>query len=114
MRKKSFCLIAVLAMLFCFTTSCGDGFVDYDSNGIITGKVIDLDTQDPISGVLVSLNPHSSDVYTGYDGSFEFVGLTADHYDVMAHKEGYSTDYKSVTIIAGGVVNITMAIKKKE
>lgn len=115
MRKKSFCLFAVLAMLFCFTTSCGDGFVDYDIYGSISGIVIDRDTHEPIQSAYVSIIPGSTNTYTGYDGSFEFTGLIGGvNYTVQAQYEGYLAGRKSTTVIAGDNVNIDLLLEKKQ
>ena len=108
-----FALIACV-MLLCFTTSCESGLVDYDVYGSISGTVIELDTGEPVQQATVTLSPSGKNTYTGYDGTFNFVDLDARQYTVTVQKTGYITNRKTVTIIAGGNVDISLTLQKNQ
>ena len=82
--------------------------------GAISGTVVDLETGEPIAGALVTLSPGGMNIYTGDDGRFEFLDLDARQYTVTAQKTGYITTRKTVTIVAGSVVDINLILRKND
>ena len=114
MKIKFGFLSLVLALSLCFATSCSDDYVDYNVLGAISGTVIDLDTGDPISQATVTLSPSGMNTYTRDNGHFEFVDLDARQYTVTVQKTGYQTNRKTVTIIAGGNVDISLTLQKNQ
>lgn len=114
MKKCGFSIMA-LTMLLCLVTSCGDGMVEYDTYGSISGTVIDLDTHQPIQSATVSIIPGSTNTYTSYNGTFEFIGLEGgEQYTVQAQKEGYTADWHEATVIPGSNVNVDLFIKRNQ
>lgn len=105
--KKSFLLIMALIAL---ATSCEP--VIYDTFCTISGTVIDLETGDPIQQATVTLSPTGYNTYTGDDGHFEFIDLDARQYTVTVQKTGYVTNRKTVTTVAGGVVDVSLTLQK--
>lgn len=105
--KKSFLLIMALIAL---ATSCEP--VIYDTFCTISGTVIDLETGDPIQQATVTLSPTGYNTYTGDDGHFEFIELDARQYTVTVQKTGYVTNRKTVTTVAGGVVDVSLTLQK--
>lgn len=105
--KKVFLFILALTAL---TTSCEP--VVYDTFCTISGTVIDLDTGDPIQQATVTLSPTGYNTYTGDDGHFEFIDLDARQYTVTVQKTGYVTNRKTVTTVAGGVVDVSLTLQK--
>lgn len=79
----------------------------------IYGTVIDADTQDPIQGAVLTLQPGGKSFYTGQDGSFEFKELEALMYTIMAQKDGYRTDRKNVNLGTGVNQEVTLALHKE-
>lgn len=114
MKIKSGFLSLAFALLLCFATACSDDFVDYNVLGSISGTVIDVDTHDPVQSATVTLSPSGYNTYTGDDGRFDFIDLDARQYTVTVQKAGYITNRKTVTIIAGGNVNISLTLKKNQ
>lgn len=112
MRKKSFCLFAVLAMLLCFMSSCDDG-VDYDLFGNISGTVIDYDTGEPISEALVTATPGGYNTSTGLDGTFVIIDFEGSVCYIRVQKTGYHPNSKDVPVIPGGNQNVVMALKRE-
>ena len=112
MKIKFGLLSLAFAMLLCLFTSCDDGLVDYDVYCTISGTVLDLDTGNPIQSATVTLSPSGYNTYTGDDGRFEFIDLDARQYTVTVQKTGYVTNRKTVTTVAGGVVDINLTLQK--
>ena len=112
MKSKIGTLLMACAMVLCFSTSCTDDLVDYDTYCTISGTVIELDTGDPIQNATVTLSPSGKNTYTGSDGHFEFLDLDARQYTVTVQKTGYQTNRMTVTTVAGGVVEISLTMQK--
>lgn len=107
MKKTLLLLMALIAL----ATSCEP--VTYDTFCTISGTVIELDTGDPVQQATVTLSPSGLNTYTGYDGTFEFLDLDDHQYTVTVQKTGYVTNRKTVTTVAGGIVDISMTLQKK-
>lgn len=84
----------------------------YDTFGDISGTVIDVDSGEPISQATVTLTPTAKNTYTGLDGQFEFKELEAQQYTVTVQKTGYSSNRKTVNVIAGETVTVSLVMKK--
>ena len=112
MKRFIFILLTIVALV-CTISSCGDE-LEYDSDGKISGTVIDMISGEPIQNALITLSPSGLNTYTGYDGDFEFLGLSAKQYTLTAQKEGYSANRKTVTIKAGEYVNVSLVMEKSE
>lgn len=112
--KKLGTLLMACALLFCFSTSCTDDLIEYDTYCTISGTVIDVETGDPIPQATITLSPSGKNTYTGSDGHFEFVDLDARQYTITVQKNGYTTNRKTVTTIAGGTLDVSITLQKKE
>lgn len=112
MKNRIGSVLMAFATLLSFSISCSDDLEDYNVLGTISGTVVDLDTSDPIQQATVTLSPGGVNTYTGHDGVFEFHDLDARQYTVTVQKSGYVTNRKTVTTIAGGVVDINLTLKK--
>lgn len=82
-----------------------------NGSGSIYGCVSDFATGDPVEGALVTLSPGGMNVYTGFDGYFEFLDLDARQYTVTVQKAGYITNRKTVIPIPDGVVNVIITLQ---
>ncbi len=85
--------------------------VEYDMFSDLTVQVIDVSTQDALSGVSVSLSPSGKNAFTGSDGTCTFQSLEAIQYTVMVQKEGYQTNRKSIALNAGEPAFISVIMK---
>ncbi|MBR4532272.1 carboxypeptidase regulatory-like domain-containing protein [bacterium] len=107
MKKLILCVV-----FFMFSVSCDP--VTYDAFAGISGQVIDFDTQAPISGAQVDLNPTGKSIFTGSDGQFEFQELDPGQYTVTVQTAGYTLNRKTVMTVAGELAHITIILSKKE
>ncbi len=105
MKKYLFVLSLVLF------ASCSP--VTYDVFSTITGTVVDEQTKDPIDGVSVILSPSGKNSITGSDGYFEFQDLEAGQYTLTVQATGYSSNRKTITVVAGATENVNITLQKK-
>ncbi len=92
------------------TVSCTP--VNYDTVGVVCGYVCDKDSSLPIENASIMLNPSGITRISGSDGYFEFQDLTPRQYTITVQKNGYRTNRKSVTVIAGEGVELNIPISK--
>jgi len=110
MKRMAFILLTFMALVSVMS-SCG-GELESDSSGKISGTVIDMDSGEPIQNALITLSPGGLNTYTGYDGSFEFLGLDVKQYTITAQQTGYVANRKTVTIKVGEYVTVSLVMQK--
>ncbi len=92
-------LFLVAALSVAWLGSCTeDVFVTPKVFGKISGKVIDNVTKQPLSGVLVKLNPSGRSLQTDTTGTFQFDSLLAGKYTISAEKKSLFTEYVTVEV----------------
>lgn len=104
--KKLLPTIALLLLTSCSESTTFDAFSD------ITGTVIDVDSNEAVQGVSVTLSPTGKSAVTGTDGYFEFLDLEAKQYTIIVQKTGYSSNRKTINATAGETHNLTVTIEK--
>lgn len=87
-----------------------------DTTGSIYGKVTDSNNGEVMQGVTITLTPGGLSRTTGSDGTYEFLGLEAQQYQVHAQKAGYTTNNKSVNVLVGQAASgdIRLTPEKKD
>lgn len=108
--KRTLFFALLCGALTCFS-SCEP--VTYDTFGTLTGTVVEMATGDVIAGALVTLAPSGKNTYTGVDGFFEFQNLDAQQYTLTVQATGYSTNRKTVTVVAGATERVNITLKKE-
>lgn len=106
MKQFLFSLIAL-----CMLSSCAP--TTYDMFASISGTVVDATTGSPIINATVTLSPTGKNVFTGSDGLFQFNDLDPTRYTVTVQKEGYESDFLSITVYAGQDEKISITLRKK-
>jgi len=95
-------LILVISLIF---VACG-GSESSGSNskepGSIFGTVTDKATGEPLKSAGVELLPVGLKTVTGSDGSFEFLDISAGHYNLFVTKTGYSETKSSTIAVESG------------
>lgn len=109
MKKMLYLAVFCLPLFF---IGCEKRIVDI--TGTLSGTVVEMTTGDVIAGALITLSPSGKNTYTGADGFFEFQDLDAQQYTVTVQAEGYSTNRKTVTIVAGATERINVTLQKAE
>jgi hypothetical protein len=76
----------------------------------IYGTVSDFATNEPISGVSVTLSPGGKNQITGNNGRFEFRDLDPQQYTVQAERNGYQTNHRFVTAETGEMTEVNIIL----
>jgi hypothetical protein len=102
--KRAFNILVIIALsLF---INCSEDTVDLISLGIITGRVVEANSFDPIENAKVTLSPTNNAVFTDADGYFRMEDVEAGDYSVSATKEDYLTAFEAATVTADIIVNV--------
>lgn len=72
-----------------------------ETMGGIYGIVSDMETGEPIRGASVMLSPGNQTSVTGSDGHYEFANLEAGYYKLQVSANGYNTNSRQITVVAG-------------
>lgn len=75
--------------------------------GVISGKVIDDQSGQPLSGIKVSIKGTSQSTLTGSDGSYRFSSLAPGDYTLQVQKQGYQP-LESIVRVKANVVNFAL------
>jgi hypothetical protein len=110
MKQKLFYFILVVIL----TTFVSCDPITYDTFGTISGTVVEMSTGDVIKGALVTLSPTGKNTYTGSDGFFELQDLEAQQYTLTVQATGYTTNRKTVTVVAGAVERVNITLERQE
>lgn len=107
---------AVWSILCCLVVSllvaCAKDEVD--TTGSIYGIVNDADNGEPVSGAHVVLNPGGKTTNTGSDGRYEFLDLEPGQYTIQISKNGYKTNTKRISFVAGEQASGDMMLERGE
>ncbi len=88
-------------------------FGEPDPNGgVVNGLVIDFVDEQPIGGVMLVLfgDEWGSVQATNDDGNFEFTGVPAGDYHVIAFAFGYRLQMKSLSVESGNTTQLTLSM----
>lgn len=102
MKQFAFLNTALLAILLTLASCVKD---EVEVTGTIYGKVTDSVTGEVLSGVTMTLTPGGKSVTTGSNGIYEFVDMQQGQYQLQGQKEGYKSNTKSISVVAGEAAN---------
>ena len=100
-------LLFLFALLSCW--SCAEDAVE--TTGSIFGKVTNSKTGEILQGVSITLNPGGLSRTTGSDGTYEFLNLEAQQYQVQAQKAGFLDDFRSVSVLVGQAITCDIRLE---
>jgi len=80
----------------------------------ITGKVIDFETHQPISGAKLSILLQSTETFSGADGSFTLAVATPGEITLQSTKAGYTLWEDDMMIEEGESVTVLVEMEKGE
>lgn len=93
--RNSFFLLLTLVSITFFTSCEEDGNILY---GSVSGIVTNLEDNEPIQGITVTLIPGSASAVTGNDGIYHFPKVAAGQYTLQFKTIGYQTNTKLITV----------------
>ena len=81
--------------------------------GIISGRVVDAASQQPVADVAVVVEGTRRGAVTGADGTFTIVGVPAGSQTVRVRRIGFSAPVQIVTVNAGGTAALVFAVQRQ-
>jgi TonB-dependent starch-binding outer membrane protein SusC len=81
-----------------------------EPTGTITGRVIDTTSQQPLSGVRITVARTDRSTLTVQDGTFLLTDVPAGIQQVRASRIGYALQQQQVTVTAGATVSVEFAL----
>jgi TonB-dependent starch-binding outer membrane protein SusC len=81
--------------------------------GIITGRVLDSASRQPLAAVSLRVSGHSIGALSRADGSFSIIGVPAGPQVVRATRLGFGAQSRSVTVPAAGTVTVEFALSSQ-
>lgn len=98
---RFFLSVSTVLILVCLFNACTKDEVE--TTGGISGFVTSSSNGEPLSRVSVMLNPGGETATTGDDGRYEFGDLEPDIYTIQVQCDGYKTNTKRISVVAGGI-----------
>lgn len=83
-----------------------------ETTGGISGLLTDRSSGEPLAAANISLNPGGKAATTGSDGRYEFASLDPGQYTIQASADGFRTNTKTVTVVAGEIVSGDMQLEE--
>ncbi len=81
--------------------------------GIISGRVIDAQTQQPVADVAVVVEGSRRGAVTSADGSFTIVGVPAGAQTVRVRRIGFSAPVQVVNVVTGSTVAVVFPMERQ-
>lgn len=81
--------------------------------GIISGRVVDAESQQPVADVAVVVEGTRRGAVTAADGSFTIVGVPAGAQTVRVRRIGFAAPTQVVTVVAGSTANVTFGVSRQ-
>lgn len=84
------------------------------TTGIISGRVLNVQTNLPIANVLISTSPFSSNVTTAADGTFLIKNVSPGQVTVLASKTGFDSVSTKITVVKAQTSLTTIMMAPKD
>jgi hypothetical protein len=101
-------IISIFGMISC------EKKIDEPEYGNIKGIVLDLETGEPISSVLITSDPNTINVSSDRYGIFEINTVDIGDYNIVAYKLGYKQSTNSIKVRVGEDTFFTILLEKDE
>ncbi len=84
--------------------------VAQNATGLVTGRVLDSASRQPLSAVSVRIVGTSNGALSRADGSFTISLVSAGTHQVRASRIGFSAQTRTVDVVAGGTVSVDLVL----
>ncbi|KAA1246709.1 carboxypeptidase regulatory-like domain-containing protein [Aquimarina sp. RZ0] len=98
MKRNIVKIISIVTITL--ATACSEDTVDLEGLGAVRGRVVAVDTNEPLENVKISTNPSTSTVFTNKDGFYEIENIPSGDYSLSAQREGLLAQFEGISIIA--------------
>ncbi len=111
MKKYNYIIIGFLSV---FLWNCSEDKIDFEQFGIITGKIVEANTFEPITNAKVSISPSNTSTFTDENGEYEFLDVAEGDYSVKAEKDLFITGFEPTTVKADQSVHVIIELDKSD
>lgn len=101
-------LVGLLAVGLFTLVACKDAGLGPGETGAIEGRVLDSETDEPVSGAVISTNPPSAAPVTDSEGRFSLGDLEEGSYSITAEKSGYQSSTVSVAVNPNSTTDVNL------
>ena len=109
--KANYINITILGVLFLLIFSCSEDKIGVNQTGSITGKVVEVETNEPLENARISSQPLTSTVFTDENGEFEIENVPLGEYSVEARKDGYLGGFEPANVTSSTAVNVIFELE---
>lgn len=89
----------IVLFLFLFLmVSCAKDAIDTETLGNIEGKIINSETDQPVSNVNITTTPPTNAILTNEAGSFSLVDVPTGSYSIQARKAGFEGNSVNISV----------------
>jgi hypothetical protein len=111
MEKLKYISYFLLILLF---IGCEEEKLDIEKYGSISGIILDGESYEPLTGVLLATNPASTASLTDGAGKFEISKIIEGDVAITARKKDFLTSSVNVAVYDGEETNVTFFMLKDE
>lgn len=111
---KKIVYIFVLISYCSFYLSCSEDKLTFSETGILTGRVVEAESFEPVENSKVSISPSNNTVFSDVDGYFVFDEVPIGDYSVQAEKEGFLAGFEPVSITADATINLIFELEDSD
>ncbi|GEM_PF-528966 len=101
-------------IIFLAFISCEEQMMDLEKYGSVSGIILDGESYEPLSGVLIATNPASSSVITDETGQFKFEKILKGDVAITARKKDFLTNSVSIAVYENEETSISFFLLKDE
>ncbi len=113
-KRTPYLPLYILFIIGTLFTNCAEDTVEPELYGVITGIVLDKDTEQALSNVQISTNPNSEETLSSSTGKFILHNIPQGNITVQGIKEGYLLSFEATTVSAGDTSNVVLEMVLEE
>ena len=111
MKKLKYISYFLMILLF---LGCEEEKLDIDKYGSISGIILDGESYEPLTGVLLATNPASTASLTNDAGKFEISKIIEGDVAITARKKDFLTSSVNIAVYDGEETSVTFFMLKDE
>lgn len=97
-KWKTTVIVACTLVLALFFYGCNEDKLDVNATGVLDGTLMDFDSEQNLSGAILTTNPPTVSVASDSTGYFIFKTIDVGDYNLIARKNGYVSESVSLSV----------------
>ncbi|TYP73578.1 carboxypeptidase-like regulatory domain-containing protein [Aquimarina intermedia] len=98
------------SILVCITLysimSCSEDTIELEGLGAVKGKVVAVNTNEPLENVKISTNPSTSTVFSDKDGNYVIENIPTGDYSISAQREGLLAEFEAISVLTDKTLEV--------